>query len=94
MLLTGIITYINLSSVKLFVKVNNIFGAAKVGACFVVIIGGLYQLAIGNTENLQSGFTGTNFKFGAMALAFYNGLWYEKNDEGQQEINLIISQVL
>ncbi|KAG5685085.1 hypothetical protein PVAND_014286 [Polypedilum vanderplanki] len=71
----GIITYINISSVKLYVKLNNIFGAAKVFACFVVIFGGLYQLAMGNTENLKSGFTGTNLKFGAVALAFYNGLW-------------------
>jgi L-type amino acid transporter 9 len=72
---TGIITYINISSVSLFVKLNNIFGAAKVAACFVVIFGGLYQLALGNTENLKSGFEGTHTKFSYIALAFYNGLW-------------------
>jgi L-type amino acid transporter 9 len=72
---TGIITYINLSSVKLFIKLNNIFGVAKVAACFVVIIGGLYQLTLGNTENLKSGFEGTNLRFGAIALSLYNGLW-------------------
>ncbi|XP_053685136.1 b(0,+)-type amino acid transporter 1-like [Sabethes cyaneus] len=71
----GIITYINLSSVKLYVTINNIFGFCKVFACLVVIFGGIYQLAIGNTENLSRGFTGSHFNAGNIALAFYNGLW-------------------
>uniref|UniRef100_A0A182Q897 b(0,+)-type amino acid transporter 1 n=1 Tax=Anopheles farauti TaxID=69004 RepID=A0A182Q897_9DIPT len=71
----GIITYINLSSVKLYVTINNVFGFCKVFACLVVIFGGIYQLAIGNTENLAGGFSGTNTSPGHIALAFYNGLW-------------------
>ncbi|XP_049299520.1 b(0,+)-type amino acid transporter 1-like [Anopheles funestus] len=71
----GIITYINLSSVKLYVIINNVFGFCKVFACLVVIFGGIYQLAIGNTENLAGGFQGTNTSPGHIALAFYNGLW-------------------
>ncbi|XP_050074527.1 b(0,+)-type amino acid transporter 1-like [Anopheles maculipalpis] len=71
----GIITYINLSSVKLYVTINNVFGFCKVFACLVVIFGGIYQLAIGNTENLAGGFQGTNTSPGHIALAFYNGLW-------------------
>lgn len=71
----GIITYINVSSVKLYVRINNIFGFCKVFACLVVIFGGIYQLAIGNVENLSRGFAGTNFSPGNIALAFYNGLW-------------------
>uniref|UniRef100_A0A182PHN1 b(0,+)-type amino acid transporter 1 n=1 Tax=Anopheles epiroticus TaxID=199890 RepID=A0A182PHN1_9DIPT len=71
----GIITYINLSSVKLYVTINNVFGFCKVFACLVVIFGGVYQLAIGNTENLAGGFQGTNTSPGHIALAFYNGLW-------------------
>lgn len=73
--IVGLITYINLVSVKLYVKINNIFGACKVFACLIVIFGGIYELARGNTKNLQSGFQGTNFNFGYIALAFYNGLW-------------------
>jgi len=61
--------------VKLYVKINNIFGVCKVFACLIVIFGGIYELAKGNTKNLSSGFEGTNFKFGQIALAFYNGLW-------------------
>lgn len=44
-------------------------------ACLIVIGGGIYQLAIGKTENLQSGFKGTTTNLGHIALAFYNGLW-------------------
>jgi L-type amino acid transporter 9 len=75
---TGIITYINLTSVKLYVKLNNIFGFAKVFACFIVIAGGAYHLILGKTSNLQTGFEGTNLKFGFMALSLYNGLWYDE----------------
>lgn len=60
---------------KLYVKINNIFGVCKVLACLVVIFGGIYELAMGNTQNLHSGFEGTNLNFGFIALAFYNGLW-------------------
>lgn len=71
----GIITYINMVSVKLYVQINNIFSFFKVFACLVVIGGGIYQLAIGKTENLQSGFEGTSTNPGYIALAFYSGLW-------------------
>ena len=73
--LTGLITYINLVSVKLFVKINNIFGFCKVAACIIVILGGIYQLIKGNSSNLESGFKGTNLEFGSIALALYSGLW-------------------
>lgn len=75
LLALGLITYINLVSVKLYVKINNIFGVCKVLACLIVIFGGVYELAIGNTQNLKSGFEGTTTNFGFIALAFYNGLW-------------------
>lgn len=75
LLFTGLITYINLVSVKLYVKINNIFGVCKVIACLIVIIGGIYELSIGNTANLSSGFKGTTTNPCFIALAFYNGLW-------------------
>lgn len=75
LLALGVITFINLSSVKLYVRINNIFGFCKVGACLIVIIGGIYELCIGNTKNLSSGFQGTTSNPGFIALAFYNGLW-------------------
>ncbi|KRT85553.1 Amino acid permease, partial [Oryctes borbonicus] len=75
MLALGMITYINVSSVKLYVRIQNIFSSFKVVACLIVIFGGLYELAVGNTMNLSRGFEGTNFHPGSMALAFYSGLW-------------------
>lgn len=41
-------TYINITSVKLFVKVQNVFGVCKVAACLIVIGGGIYEIARGN----------------------------------------------
>lgn len=71
----GLITFINMSSVKLYVRINNIFGVCKVIACLIIICGGVYELAIGNTKNITSGFKGTTSNPGFIALAFFNGLW-------------------
>jgi len=62
-------------SVKLYVQINNIFSFFKVFACLVVIGGGIYQIAIGETKNLSTGFDGTTADPGNIALAFYSGLW-------------------
>ncbi|KAJ2942117.1 hypothetical protein O0L34_g11033 [Tuta absoluta] len=70
-----IMTYINITSVKLFVKVQNIFGVCKVAACLIVIGGGIYEIARGNTENLSKGFEGSTSSPGGIALALYSGLW-------------------
>uniref|UniRef100_A0AAR5Q103 b(0,+)-type amino acid transporter 1 n=1 Tax=Dendroctonus ponderosae TaxID=77166 RepID=A0AAR5Q103_DENPD len=71
----GIITYINSRSVRLYVKVQNIFGSFKVLACLVVIACGVYELSIGNTANLAQGFAGTSASPKNIALSFYSGLW-------------------
>ena len=68
-------TYINLVSTQLYIKINNIFTFGKLFACAVVIGVGIYQLCIGNTANLKGGFEGTTTSPGLIALAFYNGLW-------------------
>ncbi|XP_066253024.1 b(0,+)-type amino acid transporter 1-like isoform X1 [Euwallacea similis] len=71
----GVITYVNVRSVKLYVKVQNIFGSFKILACLVVIIGGAYELFLGNHTKLTKGFQGTSFSPKNLALAFYSGLW-------------------
>ncbi|KAF5280552.1 hypothetical protein FQR65_LT00303 [Abscondita terminalis] len=71
----GVITYINVTSVKLFVKIQNIFSSFKVVVCVVVILGGIYELCKGNLENLNKGFEGTHLTPKSIALAFYSGLW-------------------
>ncbi|XP_072378552.1 b(0,+)-type amino acid transporter 1-like isoform X1 [Diabrotica undecimpunctata] len=71
----GITTYINVSSVKLYVKIQNIFGSCKVIACLIVICCGIYQIFLGNISNLTRGFEGTTTSPKDFALAFYSGLW-------------------
>ncbi|XP_076623185.1 b(0,+)-type amino acid transporter 1 isoform X1 [Colletes latitarsis] len=71
----GLITYINLTSVKLYVKVQNVFTVCKVVACIVVIAGGIWWLGTGHTKLLDNPFRGSSTSAGDVALAFYSGLW-------------------
>ncbi|XP_049785782.1 b(0,+)-type amino acid transporter 1-like isoform X1 [Schistocerca cancellata] len=75
LLALGLITYVNVWSVKLYVRVQNIFTVAKLVACCVVVLGGLYELCIGNTRNLSTGFEGSSNSARDISLAFYSGLW-------------------
>ncbi|XP_075228718.1 b(0,+)-type amino acid transporter 1-like isoform X2 [Lycorma delicatula] len=70
-----VITYINYSSVKLFVRLQNIFSSFKILACIVVIVGGAYSLTCGNVHNLNRGFEGSSTSLRDLVLAFYSGLW-------------------
>ncbi|KAE9535558.1 hypothetical protein AGLY_007459 [Aphis glycines] len=71
----GIITFINYTSVKCFIKIQNVFTICKVTACIFVIVGGIYQLYLGNTKNLMTGFEGTTLSIDTLPIAFYSGLW-------------------
>jgi L-asparagine transporter-like permease len=42
-----LLTYINFVSVKLFVRVQNVFTVSKLVACLIVIISGIYVLCAG-----------------------------------------------
>lgn len=43
----ALLTYINFASVKLFVRVQNVFTISKLLACLIIVIGGLYKLCAG-----------------------------------------------
>lgn len=73
--ISGAITYINAVSVKLYVKVQNVFTFLKLMACLVVIGGGIYEFCEGNLGNLQSGFENTTASPGGVALAMFSGLF-------------------
>ncbi|RZF34113.1 hypothetical protein LSTR_LSTR010961 [Laodelphax striatellus] len=75
LLTLGTISYINFSSVKLFVKLQNVFSSFKIVACFVVILGGVYSLSAGNVSNLNTGFQGSKTSLKDIVLALYSGLW-------------------
>ncbi|XP_003425021.1 b(0,+)-type amino acid transporter 1 [Nasonia vitripennis] len=99
----GLIVYINLRSVKLFVKVQNVFTVCKIAACILVIVGGIWWLATGHTELLSDPFFNTTTKPGEIALAFYGGLWsYDgwtaaavvAEEVQRPEINILLSIVI
>ncbi|XP_011495307.1 PREDICTED: b(0,+)-type amino acid transporter 1-like isoform X2 [Ceratosolen solmsi marchali] len=71
----GLMVYINMTSVKLYVRMQNIFMIFKIGACMLVIVGGIWWLATGHTELLNEPFKDSTTSPGQIALAFYSGLW-------------------
>lgn len=71
----GFITAINCISVKLYVRVQNVFTICKLIACAVVIVGGIYVLCIGKTDHFHNPFEGSTTSTKNIALAFYSGLW-------------------
>ncbi|KAA0192150.1 hypothetical protein HAZT_HAZT005694 [Hyalella azteca] len=70
-----LITFVNSYSVTLATKVQNVFTAAKLLAILVIVAGGIYKLAQGNTQYLATGFTGSTNKLGDVATAIYSCLW-------------------
>ncbi|XP_075982897.1 b(0,+)-type amino acid transporter 1-like [Anticarsia gemmatalis] len=86
-----IMTYINITSVKLFVKVQNIFGVCKVFACLIVIGGGIYEISRGNTANLNKGFEGSHWSPGGIALALYSGLWAY---DGWNSVTVVTEEII
>ncbi|KAI8425415.1 hypothetical protein MSG28_007162, partial [Choristoneura fumiferana] len=86
-----VMTYINITSVKLFVKVQNVFGVCKVLACLIVIGGGIYEMARGNTDNLSKGFEGSSTNPGSIALALYSGLWAY---DGWNSVTVVTEEII
>lgn len=64
-----------MTSVKLYLKLQNACTVLKLLACVVVIGGEVYEVSIGNCENLKNIFDGTTASPGNLALAFYSGMW-------------------
>ncbi|KTG31428.1 hypothetical protein cypCar_00002560 [Cyprinus carpio] len=85
-----IITVINCLSVKLAYRVQNFFTAAKLLIIFIIVISGIVLLAQGNTQNLKDPFAGATTSFGAIGLAFYNGLWAY---DGWNQLNFITEEL-
>lgn len=72
---SALLLFINCYSVSLATGVQNVFTAAKLVAIVVICIGGIYSLALGPPKTLNFGFQGTIERPGAIAMAFYSGLW-------------------
>ncbi|XP_024150582.1 b(0,+)-type amino acid transporter 1 [Oryzias melastigma] len=85
-----IIVAINCISVKLASYVQNFFTAAKLVIIVIIIVAGIVLLAQGNTQNLSNAFEGSTTSFGAIGLAFYNGLWAY---DGWNQLNFITEEL-
>uniref|UniRef100_A0A3P8RVM1 b(0,+)-type amino acid transporter 1 n=1 Tax=Amphiprion percula TaxID=161767 RepID=A0A3P8RVM1_AMPPE len=85
-----LIVGINCLSVKLASYVQNFFTAAKLVIILVIVGAGIVLLAQGNTENFSNSFDGASPSFGAIGLAFYNGLWAY---DGWNQLNFITEEL-
>ncbi|KAM9408309.1 b(0,+)-type amino acid transporter 1 [Pholidichthys leucotaenia] len=85
-----IIVSVNCLSVRLAKYVQNIFTAAKLLIILIIVGSGIVLLAQGNTKNLSNGFDGGSSSFGAIGLAFYNGLWAY---DGWNQLNFITEEL-
>ncbi|KAB5526040.1 hypothetical protein PHYPO_G00147140 [Pangasianodon hypophthalmus] len=85
-----LLTVVNCLSVKLSSYVQNFFTAAKLLIIVIIVVSGIVMLAKGNTQNLQNAFEGGTTSFGAIGLAFYNGLWAY---DGWNQLNFITEEL-
>jgi solute carrier family 7 (L-type amino acid transporter), member 9/15 len=70
--------------------VQNIFTSAKLVAVLIIISGGAYKLLQGNTQHLQNSFNGPLPSVGAIATAFYTGLWAY---DGWNNLNYVTEEI-
>lgn len=81
---------VNCYSVNLGMAVQNIFTSAKMVAVLIVIAGGAYKLYQGNVQHLQNAFVNPAPPLGAMAAAFYTGLWAY---DGWNNLNYVTEEI-
>ncbi|KAJ2953728.1 hypothetical protein O0L34_g1351 [Tuta absoluta] len=69
------LTVINCYNVKWVTRLQDSFTAAKIGALLVIFGASIVYLFNGHTQNLENMMDNTNTSPGAIAIAFYNGLF-------------------
>ncbi|XP_065081751.1 b(0,+)-type amino acid transporter 1 isoform X3 [Ochlerotatus camptorhynchus] len=84
------ILFVNCYSVNLGMAVQNVFTSAKLVAVLIIICGGAYKLFQGNTQHLQHAFSGPTPSLGAIATAFYTGLWAY---DGWNNLNYVTEEI-
>ncbi|KAA0199885.1 Large neutral amino acids transporter small subunit [Fasciolopsis buskii] len=70
-----LLSFINAMSVRMSTLVQDIFTFVKMAALLLIIVTGLVQIGRGYTEGFQDPFEGSNWSPGAIANAFYTGLF-------------------
>lgn len=81
---------VNCYSVNLGMAVQNVFASAKMVAVLIVIGGGAYKLCQGNVQHLQNAFNNPTPPLGAVAAAFYTGLWAY---DGWNNLNYVTEEI-
>ncbi|KAL8574591.1 hypothetical protein ACOMHN_061591 [Nucella lapillus] len=66
---------LNCVYMKYVTKIQTFLSATKILALLIIIVGGIYQLAIGNTENFQTTFEGTSQEPGQWAVAIFYSIF-------------------
>lgn len=69
------LTYVNVTSVRMATRIQDLFTIAKLLALLIIIATGIFLIAKGETEYLATGFEGTNSDVGKISLAVYSGLF-------------------
>ncbi|XP_059164936.1 b(0,+)-type amino acid transporter 1-like [Physella acuta] len=84
------IMLLNCYSTKLAARLQIITTVAKVAALFVIIIGGIYKMALGNTDVLATGFDESTTEPSTIALSFYDALWAY---DGWNNLNFVTEEL-
>ncbi|KAF2365080.1 Amino acid/polyamine transporter I [Trinorchestia longiramus] len=84
------LTWVNCTNVDWATKVQDIFTVAKIVALIIIIAAGIYWLATGHTENYKHPFEGTLWEAGAIATAFYQGLF---SFAGWNYLNFVVEEL-
>lgn len=56
-------------------KLQNVFMFCKIAALVLIIIIGIVWMSLGNVQNFDNAFVGTNSNPGKIAKAFYSGIF-------------------
>uniref|UniRef100_A0A2P2IBE4 Large neutral amino acids transporter small subunit 1-like n=1 Tax=Hirondellea gigas TaxID=1518452 RepID=A0A2P2IBE4_9CRUS len=84
------LTWVNCTNVVWATKVQDGFTVAKVFALIIIIVAGVYHLAMGNTQNYKEPFAGTLWDMGSIATAFYQGLF---SFSGWNYLNFVVEEL-
>ncbi|XP_047738401.1 Y+L amino acid transporter 2 [Hyalella azteca] len=84
------LTWVNCTNVDWATKVQDVFTVAKIIALIIIIVAGVYHLSTGHTENYQHPFEGTIWEAGAIATAFYQGLF---SFAGWNYLNFVVEEL-
>ena len=85
-----ILCFINCMSIKWAEQIQVSMTVVKLVAAGIIMAGGFYSLAEGNTETLESGFEDTGTDTSLLVLSFYNGLWAY---DGWNNLNFVTEEL-